>query len=178
MTRAYKNRCRRGFTAVEFLVVAGLTTMLAVLLSSVWSGIGRPMVDALASAQVAQEANLAAAALRDFGGSWADGVARTGAVGDYQWVGRMEPDGTMLRMCYDGPAADGAPQWGPPDFVVSYSVTNGKLIRWEENTGTTFVVAQYVQQMQLSDLGYGVEIQLTFSHRNVNRTYTFVGLDP
>ncbi len=92
--------------------------------------------------------------------------------------GRAQPDGTMLRLVYDGPVSDGIAQWGPPDYVVSYSVSDGKLVRWDENTGSTFIVAQYVEQMQLSDLGYGVEIQLTFSHRNVNRTYTFVGIDP
>jgi type II secretory pathway pseudopilin PulG len=174
-----RRRCA-GFTYVEMMVVCTMTTALAMLLSSLWSGLGRPMADAMASAQIAQEANLAAAALaRDFGGSLADSSARLGSPAAGKWVGRMQPAGALLRLCFDGGTTpDGIAEWGAPDTVISYLVHDGHLVRWDENAGTTFIVASYVQQMQLDDQGNGVEIQLTFAYRNQSRTYTLMGMDP
>jgi type II secretory pathway pseudopilin PulG len=173
-------RNRRAFTLVEILVVSALMILLAMVLTSLWSGLGRPLVEASARAQIAQDANLAAAALAgDFGGSLTNQEERLGGLADGKLVGRMQPDGSILRLCFDGGTpADGLAEWGDPDTVISYEIQNGDLVRWDERAGTTFTVARNVQQMVLEDLGTGVEIQLTFAYRNVTRTYTLVGLDP
>ncbi len=170
---------RSAFTLVELLVVAMLTTLLAMLLASVWSGLGRPISDALASAHITQEANLAAAALaRDFGGSLPESSARLGYAVDGQWVGRMQPGGTELRLCFDGPVSDGVAQWAPPDTVIDYYVQGGRLIRANESDGSTFVVARHVTHLDLVDEGASVQIRLTFAFRQLTKTYTFVGFDP
>ena len=180
MTRIQKMNVRCAFTLVEVMVVSSLTTMLALVLASVWSGLGRPLVEATERAQIAQEAHLAALSLaHDFGGSLATNDARLGSLAEGQLVGRMQPNGTILRLCFDGgPAPDGLADWGDLDTVISYQVQNGSLIRWNENTGATFTVARNVQEMQLVDEGNGVEIKLTLAYRNITHTYTLVGLDP
>ncbi len=172
-------RHRRGFTLVEVLVCGTLSTMLAVLLSTTWRGLGRPVVDAMASARIVQEAQLAATSLaRDFGGSLAESAGRLGGPTDLQWVGRMQPGGTELRLCFDGTGFNGLPEWGTPDTVIRYFVDDGKLIRWNETTDTMFVVANLVEEMEVVDLGSAVQIRITFSYRNLTRAYTFVGVDP
>ena len=170
----------RAFSLVEVLVVSALTTILATILASLWSGLGRPLVDASARAHIAQDANLAAAALaRDFGGSLTNSEDRLGGLADGRLVGRMQPDSSVLRLCFDGGVSpDGLAQWGDPDTVITYEVQDGNLVRWDERAGTTFVVARNVQQLELEDLGTGVQIKLTFAYRNWTRTYTLVGLDP
>ncbi len=172
--------CRPGFTLAEVMVVSFLTTMLALILSEVWAGLGRPLVEATARAQIAQEVNLAAAALaRDFGGTLPGADGQLGGLADGKLVGHIEPAGTALRLCFDGGIApNGLADWGDPDTVITYEVQDGNLVRWNENSGTTFTVARYVQQMQVADDGSGVEIRLTFVYRNVDRTYTLVGLEP
>jgi type II secretory pathway pseudopilin PulG len=175
-----KPRLRTAFTLVEVLVAGSLMALLSMLLASVWSGFGRPMVEAAARAQIAQDANLAAASLaRDFGGSLANAEGRLGGIAVGKLVGRMQPDGAVLRLCFDGgPAPDGVAEWGDPDTVITYQIQDGNLVRWDEQSGTVFTVARNVQEWHLDDQGTGVEIRLTFSYRNMTRTYTLVGLDP
>jgi prepilin-type N-terminal cleavage/methylation domain-containing protein len=170
---------RRGFTLIEVLAVSGLMTLLAVLLSAAWSSLGRPMVETTARARVAHEATLAAASLaRDFGGSLPGAPGRLGTSTSGQLVGRMQVADSVLRLCYDGPlVADGVADWDDPDTVISYEVQDGNLVRWDESSGATFVVARGVEQMQLTDLGAAVEIKLTIVHRGLSRTYTLVGYD-
>jgi prepilin-type N-terminal cleavage/methylation domain-containing protein len=169
-----------GFTLVEVLLVSGLTSLLALILAGVWSGLGRPLVEAVARGQITREANLAADALaRDFGGTLPGTQGCLGGVAEGKLVGRMQPANLVLRLCFDGgPVADGLADWGEPDTVISYEVQDGNLVRWDERSGTTFTVAQNVQQMELAEQGNGVEIKLTFAYHNITRTYTLVGLDP
>jgi type II secretory pathway pseudopilin PulG len=170
---------REGFTLVEVLVVGALMTLLAMLLQTSWSGFGRPLIEAIARARIAEDANMAAATLaRDFGGSLPGNGSHSGSLATGKLVGRMEPDGIMLRLCFDGGADNGLADWGDTDTVITYLVQDGNLVRWDETAGTTFVVAHNVQSWELTDLGNGVEIRITFSYRTITRTYTLVGLDP
>ena len=179
MHRIHKTE-RAAFTLVEMLLVSTLMTVLAMLLTVTWSAFGRPLTDAATRSRISEEACLAAASLaRDFGGNLASSDGRLGFPANGQLIGRMQPGDTVLRLCYDGGnRADGLAEWADPDTVISYQVQGGSLVRWDENAGTSFVVARYVDSMQLVDQGNGVEIKLTFIYRGTTRTYTLVGLGP
>jgi prepilin-type N-terminal cleavage/methylation domain-containing protein len=180
MTNSGQPTVRRAFTLVEVLLVSAMMTLLAMLLTTTWSGLGRPLVDAAARAHLSQEANLAAAALaRDFGGNLPSSDGHLGFPANGKLVGRMQPGDNTLRLCFDsGGFANGLADWAAPDTVITYQVQNGNLVRWDENAGTTFIVSRYVDTMQLTDQGNGVEIKLTFDYRGMTRTYTLVGLGP
>src|SRR5262249_39990475 len=150
------------------------------LTAAVWSGFGRPLADSITRAQIAQEANLAAAALaRDFGGNLAGPDGRLGYIPNGKFIGRMVVDGNTLRLCYDGgTVVDGSAEWADPDTVISYFVEDGNLVRWNESAGTTFIVARYAQQLAVAEETNGVQLQITFSLHDLTRTYTLIGLDP
>jgi len=170
-------RQRRGFTLMEATIVSALMGFLAILLSSTWSGIGRPLVEAVARSRVAQEASLAVASLaRDWGGNPIDA---TGEQELGRLVGRTVVGGSELRLCFDGGASpNGVADWAAPDTVIVYDVQSNKLVRSNENSGTTFTVATDVQLLTLTDLGNAVQIDLSLSYRDIARTYTMIAKDP
>jgi hypothetical protein len=97
----------------------------------------------------------------------------------YPRVGRLQPGNAQLWLCFDGGnPPNGVADWGPPDTVIVYAVQGDSLIRQDQNSNTTFVVARYVTQFSVRDLGDRVLIQLTFAYRSVTRTYTLVARDP
>lgn len=170
---------RHGFTLVEAAIVSVFMGFLAVLLSATWSAFLRPTSDIADRCRVAQEANLAVASLtRDLAGSYAQN--RTAGKSDYAIVGRMQPANSQLRLCFDGGTSpNGTADWGAPDFVVSYYVDSNNLVRWEEDSGTTFVVARDVDSLEVVDLGGGqVQLKLTFKYRKIDQTYTMIARDP
>ena len=170
---------RRGFSLIEVTIVSIFMSFLAVLLSLTWSAFMRPTSDIAIRCRIAQEANLAVACLtRDLSGSYADD--RSNSKTHYQLVDRMQPDNSQLRLCYDGGATpNGIADWAAPDIVVSYYVDSNQLIRWDENTGTTFVAARDLETLEAIDQGDGsVQIRLTFQFRNVSQTYTVIARDP
>jgi type II secretory pathway pseudopilin PulG len=68
-TSQLRHSSRRGFTLLEVSLVAGLTSFLVLMVPSTWTAFGRSMSDAIIRSKVAQEANLALAALQgDLGG--------------------------------------------------------------------------------------------------------------
>ncbi|MHC4398922.1 MAG: hypothetical protein ACYTG0_04505 [Planctomycetota bacterium] len=167
---------RGGFTVVEVMLVSVLMGFLAVLVSSAWSGLGRSAADAGRRCRVVQEANLAAAALaRDLGGVL-PGEA-TGPKEHGRLVGRQAVAGPELQLCFDG-NDDGQPDWAAPDTVVAYRVVADRLIRENVQTGSVFTVADHVDQLQLTELGDRINVALTFSFRDITRTYTIVAKDP
>lgn len=171
--------CRNGFTLIEAAIVSVLMGILAILLSATWSAFIRPTVDIADRCRVAQEASLAVGSLTlDLAGSYADN--RTGARSKFAVVGRMQPDSSQLRLCFDGGTTpNGTADWGTPDYVVTYYVDSNKLIRWDENSGTTFVVARDVDSFQTVDLGGGqLQLKLTFKYRKIDQTYTMIARDP
>jgi len=179
-TDSIRLRRPKGFTLIEVMLVSCLMALLGILLSAIWTGFGRPLGDVAARCRVTQEAILAADSLaRDFGGALTGPDGRIGSKLDGCFVGRLQPGGAALRLCYDGgPNPNGVADWGEPDTVITYEVQDNNLVRWDENAGTTFIVARNVQQMTLTDLGTGVQIELTFQYRDITRTYTFVGMGP
>lgn len=54
---------RGAFTLVEVAAVGGLMAFLAIVVSSAWSGLGRPTLDMIARSRVDQQASLAIASL-------------------------------------------------------------------------------------------------------------------
>ena len=171
---------RPGFTLLEMMVVCFLTVLLGALLSVTWSGLCRPAADISSRACLTQEANLAAASfVRDLGGFLANPEGRIGTKYLYPFVGRMQPGGTQLWLCFDGGASpNGDADWGRPDTVIVYYVQGSQLIRWDQNANTTYVVANHVSSMQTQDQGTGVQITLTMSFGKITQIYVFKALDP
>jgi hypothetical protein len=151
---------------------------VGVLACAAWDGLGKPTTDVLARCRVAQEANLALAALAcDFGGSLAD--APTGPKEAGRAVGRLIVGKSELRLCFDGGATpNGQADWASPDTVITYNVQSNKLVRTNLNAGTSITVAGDVTSMELSPLANAVQIKLTFKYRDCTRSYTIVGKDP
>ena len=112
----------------------------------------------------------------DLGGSLPGHATGTELNG--QMVGCMVVGGSELRLCFDGGALNGSADWGSPDTVIRYYVEDDKLIRWNETADTVFYVASNVESMALSDLGSGVQIDLTLTFRDVSQTYTLITEDP
>lgn len=166
------------------MLVSGLMSLLVLLISGAWAGLGKTAADVSARCRVAQEANLAAATLaRDLGGSLPEKT--TGQRESGRLVGRLVVDGPELWLCFDGDA-DGQADWGAPDTVVTYQLdtemTYGtawkRLVRQNLETGSEFTAAANVEQMQLTEQIDAVKIDLTVQYRDVSRTYTIVAKDP
>jgi prepilin-type N-terminal cleavage/methylation domain-containing protein len=171
---------RPAFTLVEVLVASSLMTTLAVLVATTWSALGRPLVESVARAQIAQDASLAASTLaRDFGGYLPGNEGRVGGTADGLLVGCVQVSHTILRLCFDGGSSpDGLAEWADPDHVITYQVQDGDLVRWDEQSGSTFIVARHVDEMALDNVAGGIEIRLTFMHRGWTRVVTLVGVVP
>ncbi|HWE37888.1 MAG TPA: prepilin-type N-terminal cleavage/methylation domain-containing protein [Isosphaeraceae bacterium] len=181
MTRRYA-RPRRGFTVLEISIATGLLALLAMLISAVWAGFGRPSAEADRRARLAIEANLAAAALAaDLGGGIADESGqRLEGKSSLRFVDWKEPGGTQLWLCFDGgPSPNGQPDWGPPDTVIVYQVEAGMLVRQDQNANTSRSVAADVAGFGAVDLGDGrVQITLTLAFRDLSETFTIIALKP
>jgi prepilin-type N-terminal cleavage/methylation domain-containing protein len=176
----FRRAYRRGFSLVEVSVVSGLLVALAMLLADAWSAFGSPLVETAFRCRLDQEAHMALASLaRDLGGSLGDTTGRTGSKLASQFVGWTEPGGSQLWLCFDSPTnPNGLADWAAPDTVVSYQIDGNSLTRWNQLTGTTFVVAGNVTQLQAQDLGGSVEIWLTFQYRDISQTYTLIANSP
>lgn len=170
---------RRGFSLIEATIVSVLMSFLAVLLSLTWSAFLRPTSDIAMRGRIAEEANLAVASLtRDLAGSYADN--RTDRKEKYQLVGRTQPLGSQLRLCYDGgDAPNGVADWSAPDIMVSYYAEGNHLIRWDEATDSHFIVAKDFASLEAVDQGdCTVQLKLSFQYRNIHQTYTLIARDP
>jgi hypothetical protein len=159
------------------MFVSAMMSLLVVLFSAAWSGVGRPSADAVARCRMAHEASLAAQCLaRDFSGSLAEETTGGRQVG--RLVGREVIEGSELRLCFDGGSCNGTADWDAPDTVIVYRVLNGQFIRTNVNTGTVFTVAGNVNQMQATALPDGIRVDLTFAFRRETRTYTMIAREP
>jgi type II secretory pathway pseudopilin PulG len=176
---------RGGFTLMEIMLVGGMMSLLVLLISGAWRGLGRSSADAAARGRVAHEARLAASTLaRDFSGSLPEQV--TGLKDSGRLVGRSIVAGPRLRLCFDGEPLNGLADWGPPDTTVvyriktepEYGLPRKRLVRTNEATGSEFTAAASVDSMALLDQRDGVKIELTSTCRDVTRTYTIVAKDP
>jgi prepilin-type N-terminal cleavage/methylation domain-containing protein len=173
---------RRGFTVVELIVVSMLTTILAVILSSIWRGLCIPALDASARCRIALEANPAAASLaRDLGGSLADPAGRPGGANDGRYVGRVLTPPSTLRLCFHGgTSADMTPRWAAPDTVISYQLQGDQLIRTNEATGVAVTIASSLSALEIAPLpdGSGLDISMAFTVRDLSLSYHLVTVDP
>lgn len=160
---------------IEVAVAGALMSLLVILISGAWRGLGRSSTDATARSRVVQEANLAVAALaRDFSGSLPE--RPTGTKQDGRFVGWLAASGPELRLYYDGEPDTEIVYY--LDTETTYGNTWKRLVRWNTETGCEFTVATNVDAMELVDLGDGVQIDLTLTYRDVTRTYTFVAKGP
>lgn len=171
---------RHGFSLTELSVTSALLVLLTSVLANAWTGLGRPLLKTAHSGRLAHESSLALACLtRDLGGCLPGNVGVVGSKSTYTLVGRTQPGGQQLWLCFDGGSTpNGVADWISPDVVIAYSVVDDALIRSDQSTGTDFVVARYVQSLALSDLGGEVAITLTFSYQDITKTYTLVAKDP
>ncbi len=178
MTKTIHNAGGRGgFTIIEVMLTSALMSLLVVLMSDTWSGLGRSSVDAIARCRVTQEANLAVECLtRDLGGSLAEETA--GEKDRGRLVGRLIVGGSALWLCYDGVPLNGTADWAAPDTVIVYDVQANQLVRSNQQTSTAFVVADHVDEMELTAQADGVAIDLEFQYRDISRTYSVVAKDP
>jgi type II secretory pathway component PulJ len=176
----FRRSGRRGFSLVEVSVASGLLVALTMLLAEAWSGMARPLLQTAFRCRLNQEADLALAALaRDLGGSLSDNAGRLGSKLSSQFVGWTEPAGTQLWLCFDGGTSpNGLPDWAPPDTVISYEVVANSLVRADQTGSGAFVVARYVSDMQLRDLGTELQIAISFQYRDISQTYTLVAKRP
>jgi hypothetical protein len=166
-----------GFSLVEVMIVALLTSLLFLMISGIWTGFGRSLSDSVAQGRVVTEAALAVETLRrDLRGTLPG--METGSLERGRMVGRLVVGGTQLRLCFDGDPADGSANWAAPDVVLVYQVQDGQLVRLDQTAGSSFVVADNVQQFQVTEQAGGVRIELTVGFRDFARTYTIITRDP
>jgi hypothetical protein len=171
---------RSGFSIIEVSVTGFLLVVLSMLISNAWIGIGRPLIDTTYRCRVAQESSLAQACLaRDFGGSLADNSAALGGKLSYRLVGRTQPGGNELWLCYDGGVnPNGVADWLSPDVVVTYRIVDNTLVRSNNSSGDEFLVARYVESLTAADRGGEVEIRLSFAYHGISQSYLLVAKDP
>jgi prepilin-type N-terminal cleavage/methylation domain-containing protein len=176
--RAVKPGHPRGFSLVELMIVTTMTGVLVIMISGFWTSFGRSLADGVAQARTAGEATLALETLRrDLSGHLPGAAAGSQPVGQY--VGRLVTDGgARLMLCFDGAPANGNADWAAPDTVVTYEMQNGQLVRLDQQTGGTFVVADRVDQFQVLDQGDRLRIDLTVTFRDFTNTYTLIAQDP
>ena len=169
-----------GFTLMETTVVSVLMTVLAIVLSSAWTGFERPTISVIARARLAREMALAVDCLaRDLGGSLGNAEGRLGAKQRGAFVGWLLPGNGQLWLCFDGGAPpNGAADWAAPDTVIVYMLDGDQLVRWDQMANTTFVAARNLEAMDLSLLGDELQINLTFTCRDVTRQCTLTARTP
>jgi type II secretory pathway component PulJ len=168
---------QRAFSLPEVMIAALLSAFLLLMVSGMWSALGRSMAENVADGHVAADAALALETLRrDLSGNLPG--ANTGEKQQGRLVGRLVVGGEQLRLCFDGAPTNGEADWTGPDVVVVYELDTDHLVRTDQGTGTVFVVAHGVEQFLVTDEGTGVRIDLSLSRRGASRTYTFVSQDP
>ncbi len=181
MNRINRRNKKKGITLLEVTVVSGLMTVMAMLLSTAWIGMGRPTVDAIVRGGLFQEMDTAVSAFsQDLGGSLAGPDGRLGGKIKDHWVGWLKPAEGQLWLCFDGGAEpDGEPDWGSPDTVVVYQAESNSLIRWNQNTDTTFTVAKNLDGLTIAEISSEmISITMTFQHRGITRSCTLLVRTP
>jgi prepilin-type N-terminal cleavage/methylation domain-containing protein len=170
-----------GFTLLEVLMVSILSSILMLVLSATWAGLGRPTKDLIQRSLVIHEMRLAAAALTlDLGGSLPGPQGVLGSQAQNRFVGWMQPADSQLWLCFDGGSQpNGVADWAPPDTVIIYQIEGDRLVRWDMSAGTSFTVARYLQSFQVTARDSAtIEIDLAFQFRDVQNTYILVARMP
>ena len=168
---------RTGFSLVETNISALLGGLLLIMISSVWTGVGRSLVDTLFQARVVAEASLALEALRrDVSGNVPEDLSGGLSLGRRN--GQLNAGGDELLFCYEGAPENGAADWGAPDTVIQYRLVGDQLVRENQTTGVAVVVADGVTDFSIANIADGIRIELTIVQRNFGRTYYIVAPNP
>ena len=175
-----KRRIRPGFTMTEMIIVSILMSLLSILIGSVWMSLGRAAWETIHRTRLTEEAELVASALAtDLAGFLPEASVATSPRDRYRLVGRGQPGGHSLWLCFDGDdPADGLASWASPDVVIAYTLSGDRLVRSNEHTSGTTVLANHVTGFSVTDLGTAVQIDLDLSSRGFTSTYRFIAQDP
>jgi len=151
--------CKRGFTLIEVMIVGMMMVLLAIVLSSAWSGLGQPSIDTLVRCQVQQEAQLAAMSLAaDCGGCPpVSNAAIEGLQGADIFTGASITD-DQLQISFSSGTT----------ILYSFDEDAHTLVR--QTTGSSassVVIASNVYGMTLEDEGSFIEVTLTFQFRDI-----------
>jgi type II secretory pathway pseudopilin PulG len=188
-------RCHRtGFTIVEITVVCVLSVVLAVIVSSAWTGMGRAAADLIGRSQLVQERDVAVAALsRDLGGCLLDPLARTGDKTKGRWLSWTCPTNATLTTNQDllltfntGTTAAGIPL---PNTTIRYlaiadpdpnSSTLLLVRRMNDDAPTQFTVAKNVHSMfvTINPTDNSARITICFEYRKFTLTCDLTAREP
>jgi Tfp pilus assembly protein PilW len=165
----------RGFTLIEMVVAAMLTTLVMMLLGISWMSFGRPAVDVECRARIEREGILTAQSLAcDLGGFVGDAPGRTGTLSAYQFVDWDLSNNDVLLLNFQESQGGGL-------VVISYQLQGSELTRTNSATGVTTTIARYVTAFSVAsdpdNSNYAV-IQITISYRYFTSTFTLVGVNP
>jgi prepilin-type N-terminal cleavage/methylation domain-containing protein len=149
----------RGFTLIEVMLVGMMMGVLAIVLSSAWSGLGQPAIDVMVRCQVEPEAQIAAMSL----------AADCG--------GRLPVSQAAIQGSLDGEAFSSASISGGA-LVISFTGGSTITYRWDQDqhtlvretagaTTSSLVIASNVYGMLLEDEGSFIQMTLTFQFRDV-----------
>jgi len=172
-----KNPRRKGMTFLEVTIVSGLMVFLVVMLSAVWTGVGRPALDHVIRVRVLREMAAAADALaRDLGGYLADPEARQDDLRQYRWID-WQFTGGRLQLCYDaGDEPNHQADWATPDKVIIYEKEQEgeNLLRTDQTNSKTTYIARYLTDFEVSEEEDHIRLSMTFSHRGFERSCTLL----
>ena len=162
---------RRGFSLLEVTIGSMLAAGLVVMAAGVAVDVTRYVAANISETQVACEARMAIESFRrDFGGNSAD--VTTGDIHQWRLVGRMIPNTSELRLCYDSDL-DATADWIAPDRVITYTLSGDRLIRSDLTSGSTYTVARHVDAVNFSAGSDVITIVIDFEFGDYSETYTF-----
>lgn len=154
-----------GFTLAELLLVSVLMMGVSMVTAQTWRYLGVDIVNLRNRVRLSQELRIAVESIsRDMG-----------AV-----VGATPVDGDSVLLCQDGgKTPNGQADWGKPDIVLQYYVSDGKLIRKDQSTGTEIVIASDVSNFTVEYLtGSVLRMIVEVQRRDVARKVTFIWSSP
>jgi prepilin-type N-terminal cleavage/methylation domain-containing protein len=177
MMRPYRSfvRRRRGFSLIELVVAAVLSTLLMSLLAISWVAFGRPALEVEARARIAQEAVLATQSIAcDLGGFLADTPGQTGTLAQYQFVDWNLSNSGVFLLNFQGA--------NPGDvIVITYQLSGNQLVRSNSSNGVSTTIAKYVTAFSVTENPNNTSqalIQITIAFRYFSATYTLIGVPP
>ncbi len=149
-------RPSRAFTLLELLVVATLMILVSMMTAQMWRHFSAQAANLDQRAGAAQELRFALEGIRQDMGPvvWATPVS-----GDRLLICMETPDGT--------------------ERTVEYSVTNGHLLRYDQTSGTSTLVADHVSAFTAENLTDTVlQLVVTITRGNTSRQATILWSRP
>lgn len=155
----------KGFTFGELLLVSILMTGVTLLIAQTWRYLAVDIIDLRDRARLSQELHIAVESIS----------ADMGAV-----VAATPVGGDSVLLCQDsGQTPNGLADWALPDIVLQYYLSDGKLIRANQSTGTEIVIAGDVSSFSVEQLaGSIVRMILQVQRKDITRQVTFMWSSP